>query len=82
MTPENLAKHRAEPHIGFWKNLKEGSDIFEVRREEPRVSVVNLRYDFGQEHQDVAEKRANDEQKLAELVMKGLPMVRAAAAIG
>jgi murein L,D-transpeptidase YafK len=82
MTPENLAKHRAEPHIAFWKNLKEGSDIFEVRREEPRVSVVNLRYDFGQEHQDVAEKRANDEQKVAELVMKGLPMVRALYADG
>ena len=22
MTPENLAKHRDEPHIAFWKNLK------------------------------------------------------------
>ena len=27
MTAENLAKHRADPHIAFWKNLKEGSDI-------------------------------------------------------
>ena len=30
MTAENLAKHRADPNIAFWKNLKEGSDYFEV----------------------------------------------------
>jgi hypothetical protein len=26
MMAENLAKYRADPHIAFWKNLKEGSD--------------------------------------------------------
>jgi murein L,D-transpeptidase YafK len=77
MTPENVAKHRADPNIAFWRNLKDGSDIFEVTREEPRVSVVNLRYDFGPEHPAVAEKRAADEQKVAELVTKGIPAVRA-----
>jgi murein L,D-transpeptidase YafK len=82
MTPENLAKHRADPHIAFWKNLKEGSDIFEVKREEPRVAVLNLRYDFGPEHPAVAEKRADDEQKVAELITKGLPAVRAVYADG
>ena len=30
MTAENLAKHRLDPNIAFWKNLKEGSDTFEV----------------------------------------------------
>ncbi|MGH2266653.1 hypothetical protein ACQ1Z3_16290, partial [Enterococcus faecalis] len=30
MTAENLTKHRADPHLAFWKNLKDGSDIFEV----------------------------------------------------
>src|SRR5215207_6025265 len=30
MTAENLAKHRADPHIAFWRNLKEGSEHFEV----------------------------------------------------
>jgi len=41
------------------------------------VSVVNLRYDFGPEHPAVAQKRAADEQKVAELVTKGIPAVRA-----
>ncbi len=30
MTPEELAKHRLDPNIAFWKNLKEGTDYFEV----------------------------------------------------
>jgi murein L,D-transpeptidase YafK len=76
MTAENLAKHRADPHIAFWKNLKEGSDHFEVTKEEPRVAVANRRYDFGPEQPAVAEKRAADEQKIAELVAKGVPAVR------
>jgi murein L,D-transpeptidase YafK len=69
-------EQRLDPNLAFWKNLKEGSDIFEVTREEPRVSVVNLRYDFGPVHPDVAQKREGDEQKLAELVEKGVPAVR------
>jgi murein L,D-transpeptidase YafK len=76
MRPENLAKHRADPNLAFWKNLKEGSDIFEVTREEPRVSVVNLRYDFGPVDPDVAQKREGDEQKVTELVEQGVPAVR------
>src|SRR5215207_3261231 len=71
MTAENLAKHRADPHMAFWRNLKEGSDQFEVLREEPRVSVAGLRYDFGAENPAVAQKRAQDEQKVAELVGAG-----------
>jgi murein L,D-transpeptidase YafK len=76
MTAGNLAKHRADLNIGFWRNLKEGSDVFEVTREEPRVSVVDQRYDFGPEQPTVAEKRAADEQKVAELVARGVPAVR------
>ena len=38
MTAKNLAQHRLDPNIAFWKNLKEGSDYFEVTKEEPRVS--------------------------------------------
>ena len=76
MTPENLAKHRPDPNIAFWRNLKEGSDIFEVTREEPRVGVTNLRYDFGPEPPAVADKRAADERKLAKLVANGMPMRR------
>src|ERR671921_2293023 len=76
MTAENLAKHRADPNMAFWKNLKEGSDYFEVMREEPRIAVAGMRYHFGAEPAAVAEKRAEDEQKVAELVSKGLPAVR------
>ncbi len=47
MTAENLAKHRHDPNIAFWKNLKEGSDIFEVTKQEPKVAVCGARYAFG-----------------------------------
>src|SRR5262245_56643668 len=29
MTPANLAKHRDNPNMAFWKMLKEGNDHFE-----------------------------------------------------
>ncbi|MDJ1157466.1 L,D-transpeptidase family protein [Chelatococcus sp. SYSU_G07232] len=46
MTPENMAKHRLDPNIAFWRNLKEGSDHFEVTKEEPKVAVCGKRYVF------------------------------------
>jgi hypothetical protein len=46
MTPENLAQHRNNPNISFWKNLKEGTDSFEVTRQEPKVEVCGKRYIF------------------------------------
>ncbi|OAI29736.1 hypothetical protein A1351_01365 [Methylosinus sp. R-45379] len=46
MTAENLAKHRLDPNIGFWKQLKEGSDHFEIAGKEPSVGVCNRRYVF------------------------------------
>jgi hypothetical protein len=30
MTAENLARHRTDPNIDFWQQLKEGSDRFEA----------------------------------------------------
>ena len=68
MRAENFAKHRGDPHIAFWRNLKEGSDIFEVTREEPQVAVTNQRYDFGPEQPAVADKRTADEEKVAKSV--------------
>src|SRR5829696_2982535 len=76
MRPENLAKHRADPNLAFWSNLKEGSDIFEVTREEPQVPVANQRYHFGPEQPTVAAKRAADEQRFAALVAEGTPAMR------
>jgi murein L,D-transpeptidase YafK len=76
MRPENLAKHRADPNLAFWSNLKEGSDIFEVTREEPQVAVTNQRYHFGPEQPTVAAKRAADEQRFAALVTEDTPAMR------
>lgn len=46
MTAENLAKHRSDPNMPFWRNLKEGSDYFEVARTEPNVGACGRRYVF------------------------------------
>jgi murein L,D-transpeptidase YafK len=46
MTPQNLAKYRADENMPFWKNLKEGSDHFDITKREPQVSVCSRRYVF------------------------------------
>jgi murein L,D-transpeptidase YafK len=46
MTAENLAKYRLDPNIGFWKQLKDGSDNFEVTKQEVAVGVCNKQYAF------------------------------------
>ncbi len=46
MTAENLAKYRLDPNIDFWKELKEGSDNFEVTKQEVVVGVCNKHYVF------------------------------------
>ena len=47
MTPENMAKYRLDPNIAFWKELKNGSDHFEVAKAEPSVVVCGKHYVFG-----------------------------------
>jgi murein L,D-transpeptidase YafK len=74
MTAENLAKHRLDPNIAFWKNLKEGSDTFDVSKEELRVAVADRRYVFNADESTlaaVAHKRAQDDQEVAHLIAKG-----------
>jgi murein L,D-transpeptidase YafK len=51
MTPVNMARHRANPHMRFWKMLKEGYDHFEVTRLEPKVDVCERHYVFNAESQ-------------------------------
>lgn len=46
MTPMNLARHRNNPNMAFWKMLKRGNDHFEVTRLEPKVDVCEKRYVF------------------------------------
>src|SRR6266498_1053857 len=52
MTAVNMAKHRNNPNMPFWKMLKEGSDHFEVTRLEPKVDVCEKRYIFDAESPD------------------------------
>jgi hypothetical protein len=46
MTPVNMAKHRNNPNMPFWKMIKEGYDDFEVTRQEPKVDFCEKRYVF------------------------------------
>lgn len=46
MTPDNLAKHRLDPNIAFWRNLKEGADRFDLAKRELKVGVCSRRYIF------------------------------------
>jgi murein L,D-transpeptidase YafK len=47
MTAENLAKLRLDPNMPFWRELKTGSDYFEVTKTETPVGVCNRHYVFG-----------------------------------
>jgi murein L,D-transpeptidase YafK len=49
MTPTNLAKHRNNPAMAFWRNIKEGNDHFMVSRAEPKVDVCEKHYVFDAE---------------------------------
>src|SRR5207247_4874902 len=40
LTAANLARHRTNPNMPFWKMLKEGSDHFEVTHLEPKVDEI------------------------------------------
>jgi murein L,D-transpeptidase YafK len=46
MTPVNMAKHRNNPNMPFWKMIKEGYDHFEVTRHEPKVDFCEKHYVF------------------------------------
>src|SRR3954462_11090673 len=46
MTPINMAKHRNNPNMPFWKMIKQGWDHFEVTRQEPKVDFCEKKYVF------------------------------------
>src|SRR5471032_768787 len=46
MTPLNMARHRNNPNMAFWKMIKEGYDHFEVTRQEPKVDFCEKKYVF------------------------------------
>jgi murein L,D-transpeptidase YafK len=52
MTAENMAKHRGDPNFDFWKNIKQGYDIFEATKRQPKVSACGRRYVFNTDFAD------------------------------
>ncbi|MDB5652968.1 MAG: hypothetical protein JWQ94_581 [Tardiphaga sp.] len=46
MTPVNMAKHRDNPNMPFWKMIKQGNDHFEVTKQEPKVEFCENKYVF------------------------------------
>ncbi|MFC7052143.1 L,D-transpeptidase family protein [Hansschlegelia quercus] len=46
MTAQNMARRRNNENIAFWKNLKQGSDHFEVTKLEPKVDSCGKKYVF------------------------------------
>ena len=92
MTAENFARFRHDPNMPFWKNLKQGSDHFEVTKREPKVAVCGGRYAFDTVGQGctpdptlspaVAQKDEDDRRQIAEIVGKGTPAVRLVYADG
>ncbi len=90
MTAENLVKFRNDENMPFWKNLKEGSDRFEVTKTEPAVGYCGARYTFGATEApgcgqtaatdpaaaEIAAKTAADNAKMASLIAAGATTVR------
>ena len=85
MTAENLAKHRLDPNIAFWRNLKEGSDYFEIAKDEPRVSGASGQYAFSGDASvmaAVAQKGQSDDQQVTALAANGVQPVKLVYADG
>jgi murein L,D-transpeptidase YafK len=49
MTPENLASHRDNPNMDFWRMLKVGYDSFDLTHRPPEVDVCDHKYVFNAE---------------------------------
>jgi len=86
MTAANMVKHRADRHIGFWRQLKEGSDRFEATGEEPIVGVSAGRYSFrsatAEGEAKTAARRAEEEARIAALLEDGPAAIRTTYADG
>ena len=87
MTAENLVRHRLDPNIAFWRQLKEGSDRFEATGEELTVSVSAGRYSFRPAKSPEAEAevlayRAMEDDHMAVLLEEGRATIRTTYAEG
>ncbi|MFD2647539.1 L,D-transpeptidase family protein [Devosia albogilva] len=46
MTAANLARHASNDHLDFWKDIKEGHDLFELTKAPPTWDVCERQYIF------------------------------------
>ncbi|WP_375462339.1 L,D-transpeptidase family protein [uncultured Methylobacterium sp.] len=81
MSAENMARHRTDPNIAFWRELKAGADRFEATGDALQVGVEGGRYVFAPsgdpaKEAAVATRRAAEEARIAALVEEGAPAVR------
>ncbi len=80
MSAENLALHRSDKNIAFWRQLKEGYDHFEATRMEPQVNIAAGRYAFSTSDAGlrarVASHREEEEKRIAALIEEGAASVR------
>jgi murein L,D-transpeptidase YafK len=87
MTAENLVRHRLDPNIAFWRQLKEGSDRFEATGEELVVSVSAGRYmsrpaKSPEAEAEVLAYRAMEDDHMAVLLEEGRAAIRTTYADG
>jgi murein L,D-transpeptidase YafK len=87
MTAENLVRHRLDPNIAYWRQLKEGSDRFEATGEELVVSVAAGRYSFRparspETEAEVLAYRAMEDDHMAVLLEEGRAAIRTTYADG
>jgi murein L,D-transpeptidase YafK len=81
MSAQNMARHRLDPNIAFWRQLKDGYDRFEATGEELDVSVVDGRYAFAPSANPArealaAERRTREQARIAALIAEGSDAVR------
>lgn len=81
MTADNIAKHRADPNIDFWRQLKEGSDRFEATGLDVNWAVSENRYAFkplpDPDQEARAKARVSDERaRVAALIADGVASIR------
>jgi murein L,D-transpeptidase YafK len=87
MTARAMARHRSDPNIAFWRQLKEGSDRFEATGDEPVVTVTAGRYVFPPfadpaKEALAAARRSEEDLRIAALVAEGIASVRTTYADG
>ncbi|WP_147440308.1 L,D-transpeptidase family protein [Notoacmeibacter ruber] len=54
MTEANMARYAGDPNLDFWRQLKEGSDFFELTGQPPAIGVCDGRYVFGRQRDGIS----------------------------